>query len=84
MAVAERGESGARIGSGTWGCWAGRGKVAEWLSSSNQTAGGGPSVVELVRQRLIEHEVRDGLGVGGIEGRRLVEEEVSLGRAASG
>ena len=57
--------------------------MAEWLSLSGQTAGGGRSVVELVRQRLVEHEVRDWLGVGGIEGRRLIE-EVTLGRAAGG
>jgi hypothetical protein len=42
------------------------------------------SVVELVGQRRVEHEVRYRLGLGGIEGRSLVEEEVSLGRTASG
>ena len=57
--------------------------MAEWLSLSGQTAGGGPSVVELARQRLVEHEVWDGLGLGGIEVRSLVEEKVSLGWAAS-
>ena len=36
---------------------------------SGQTTGGRPSVVELVRQRLIEDEVWDWLGLGGIEGR---------------
>jgi len=35
---------------------------------------GRPSVVELVGQRLVEHEVRYGLGLGGIEGRGLIEE----------
>ena len=39
------------------------------LSLSGQTAGGGPSGVELVGQRRVEHEVRDGLSVGGIGGR---------------
>ena len=53
-------------------------------------------MVELVRQRLVEHEGRaprgawsrsvgrDGLGLGGIECRGLIEEEISLGRAARG
>ncbi len=51
---------------------------------ARETTGGGPSVVELVGQRLVEHEVWDWLGFGGIEGGSLVEEEVSLGRTASG
>ena len=42
------------------------------------------SGVELVGQGLIEAELWDGLALGGIEARRLVEEEVSLGRAACG
>ena len=49
-----------------------------------EDSGGRPSAVELVGQRLIEDEVWDGLGLGGIEGRGLVEEEISLGRAARG
>ena len=52
--------------------------MAEWLSLSGRTAGGGPSVVELVRQRLVEHEVWYRLGVGGVEGGRLIQ-EVALG-----
>jgi hypothetical protein len=32
----------------------------------------------------MEHEVGDLLGVGGIEGQGLIEEEVALGRTASG
>ena len=40
--------------------------------------------VELVGQRLVEHEVRDWFGLGGIEGRSLVEEEVALRRTTSG
>ena len=57
--------------------------MAEWLSLSGQTSGGGPSRVELVGQRLIEHEVWYGLGLGGIEGRSLIQ-EVTLGRRAAG
>ena len=49
-------------------------ELAEWLSLSWRTAGGRPSGVELVGQRLIEHEVWDGLGLGGIEGRSLTQE----------
>ena len=55
--------------------------MAEWLSSSGQTARSGPAVVELVWQRLVEHELwygyptlLVGLGLGGIEGRGLIEE----------
>ena len=51
---------------------AGRVEVAEWLSLSGQTAGG--AGVELVGRRLIEHELWDGLGLGGIEGRSLTQE----------
>ena len=42
------------------------------------------SVVEVVGQRLVELEVGHGFGIGGIEARRLVEQQGSLGRAASG
>jgi hypothetical protein len=42
------------------------------------------SVVEVLGQRLVELEVGEGLGIGGVEARRLVEQEGSLGRAASG
>ena len=58
--------------------------MAEWLSLSGRTAGADVSVVELVGQRLIEHELWDWFGLGGIEGRSLVEEEVPLGRTTSG
>ena len=70
--------------NGRWGCSAGRVEVAKWLSLSGRTAGADVSVVELVGQRLIEHELWDWFGLGGIEGRSLVEEEVPLGRTASG
>ena len=45
-------------------------------------SGGRPSVVELVGQRLVEGEVWDWLGLGGIEGGRLIQ-EVALGWAAN-
>lgn len=44
----------------------------------------GGSVAEVVGHGLVEAEVRDRFAVGRIEGGRLVEEEVSLGRATSG
>ncbi len=53
---------------------------------SGKTAGAARdrSVVELVGQGLVEHEVGDELDLGGIEGRSLVEQEVSLGRSSGG
>ena len=44
----------------------------------------GGSVVEVGGQRLVEHKVWDRLGLGRIEGRGLVEEEVSLYDPARG
>ncbi len=67
-----------------WGCSAGRVEVAEWLSLSGRTAGADVSVVELVGQGLVEHELWDWFGLGGIEGRSLVEEKVHLRRTTSG
>ena len=55
--------------------------MAEWLSLSGEAS---PSVVELVGQRLIEQEFWDWFGLGGIEGRSLVEEKVPLRRPTSG
>jgi hypothetical protein len=40
------------------------------------------SVVEVAGRRLVELEVGRGLGIGGVEAGRLVEQEVPLGRAA--
>ena len=76
-------EAWVRLGrsSGTGGCSAGRMEVAEWLGFAGRQREGGPSVVELVRQRLVEHEVWDGLSLGRIEGRSLIQ-EVALGWAA--
>ena len=42
------------------------------------------SVCELFGQRLIEDEVRDGLGLGGVELGCLIEEKVSLRWPAGG
>jgi hypothetical protein len=42
------------------------------------------SVVEARRQGLVEMDVGLGLSVRGIEGGRLIEEEVTLWRAARG
>jgi hypothetical protein len=63
-----------------WAGWPGLGaeavrRVPEWREAS---------VLELDRQGLIEDEVGHGFAVCWIEGRRLVEEEVTLGRATSG
>jgi hypothetical protein len=47
----------------------------------------GASEVEVVGRRLVEVEVWDGLGLGGVEGRCLIEEpgeEIALGRSARG
>ena len=66
---------------GTLGCWHGWDEVAEWLSLAGEAR---PSVVEVVGQRLVEHELWDWFGLGGIEGRSLVEEEVPLRRTTSG
>ncbi len=69
---------------GTWGCSDGRVEVAKWLRLSGRAAGPASSVVVLVWQGLVEHELWDWFGLGGIEGRSLVEEEVSLRWTASG
>ena len=55
--------------------------MAEWLSLSGEASS---SVVEVVGQRRVEHEHGDWFGLGGIEGRSLVEEEVPLRRTTSG
>lgn len=47
-------------------------------SEGGSGRGGEPSVVELVPQRLLEYEAWDWLGLVGLEGRSLVEQEVAL------
>ena len=42
------------------------------------------SVVEVVGQGLVELEVGHGLGIGGVEARRLIDQEIPLRRPASG
>lgn len=47
----------------------------------------GASEVEVVGQGLVELEVRDGVGLGGVEGRSLIEEpgeEIALRWSARG
>ena len=58
--------------------------MAKWLRLSGRAAGPASSVVVLVGQGLVEHELWDWFGLGGIEGRSLVEEEISLGRTKRG
>ena len=58
--------------------------MAERLRLSGRAAGPAPAVVVLVGQGLVEHEHGDWFGLGGIEGRSLVEEEVPLRRTTSG
>ena len=58
--------------------------MAKWLRLSGRAAGPAPSVVVLVGQGRVEHEVRDWFGLGEIEGWSLVEEEVPLRRTTSG
>ena len=59
-----------------------------WAQTDGRRASGlegsPASVVALSGVGLIEHEVRFGLSVGRIVGRRLIEEEVALGRATGG
>lgn len=54
-----------------------------WTSRGDAGTGAGWGEVSVVEPRgkgLAEFEVRCGLGARGVEGGRLVEEEVSLGR----
>ena len=58
-------------------------RAAGWPRVFRQQAGG-RSVVEVGGQRRVEDKVWDGLGLGKIEGRGLVEAEVSLGWPTGG
>ena len=81
LAVAVRGVGGARRADWDVGMfrWAGRGgPLAQRCPGKTAGAARDRSVVELVGQGLVEHEVGDELDFGGIEGRSLVEQEVSL------
>ncbi len=53
--------------------------------SPNEDSRGGVelSVVEFVGQRLVEQEVGHGLGIGGVEARNLVDQEIPLRRPPS-
>ena len=57
-----------------------------WERAGGERTQGSPLPVSVagVRERLVEVEVRDGLGVGEVEVGRLVEEELALGRGARG
>ena len=69
------------------GCADGRGRRWEenpWLAGRPDS---GASEVEVVGRGLVELEVGDGLGLGGVEGRCLIEEpgeEIALRRPAGG
>ena len=70
-----------------WACemrgWAG--EALEGGSPGRPDAGA--SGVEVVGQGLVEVEVGDGVGLGGVEGRRLIEdpgEEIALRWSAGG
>ena len=85
LAVAVGGVGGAR--EADWDVAMFRPGGSRWPNGSGCPGGqrgAAPSVVEHVGQRLVEHEVRDWFGLGGIEGRSLVEEEVPLRRTTSG
>ena len=82
LTVAGRGVGEAQRVEWDVGCRDGRVEVAKWLRLSGRAAGPAPSVVVLVGHRLVEYEHGDWFGLGGIEGRSLVEEEVSLRRRA--
>ena len=74
-----------RAGMGLRECADGRGWRLRGESYGRPDSG--DSEVEVVGEGLFELEVGDGLGLGGIEGGRLIEEpleEITLGRSASG
>ena len=63
------------------------GRERRWEEHPPAVVTSGASEVEVVGQGLVELKVGDGLGLGGIEGGRLIEEpreEIALGRSAGG
>ena len=77
LAVAARGVGEAQRVEWDVGMLRRAGRGGRMAQPAGEDSGGRRSVVEPVGQRLVEHEVWDGFGFGGIEGRGLVEEEVS-------
>ena len=72
-------------GNGAARCADGRGRRWEEHALAGVTSDA--SGVEVLGQGLVELEVGDGLGLGGIEGGRLIEEprmEIALRRSAGG
>ena len=69
-----------------WARWMLRraGRVGRRAKASGSQIQIGGSVAEVVGHGLVEADFRDRFAVGWIEGGGLVEEEVSLGRSASG
>ena len=58
--------------------------MAESAQLARETAGERTFRGRTVRQRLVEHEVWYGLGVGGIEGGSLIQENATTLRTVSG
>ena len=82
--ASERRELGVWYWAGEMRGWAGKALGAESLAGRLDS---GASEVEVVGRGLVELEVGDGLWLGGVEGRCLIEEpgeEIALGRSACG
>ena len=70
LAVAERSVGDARKVEWDLGMFSQAGRGGQRAQPVREDSRGRPSVVELVGQRLVEHEFWDWLGLGGIEGHR--------------